>query len=906
MLSDLSKIATAFTLLLKAYVSCRENLVSNYSPQGVIEDNNVDGDAAPTDVLQQNVHFTDDNAGEIDDRGTITDPLRTQLEDPLLALTDFFKRPVRLETSPLLWDVSTTADFNITFDPWAVFFENKRVINRISNFKLLKATMHVKFVLNGNAFYYGRMLASYRPLPNFDSTTVYVPNNFDDNVEASQRLHVYLDPTKSEGASLVLPFFTPLNMLDIVQQQWRDMGRVTLQALTPLKHANAGVDPISITTFIWAENVELVGLTQANPGAGALVPQGVIEPQGEAEGIISKPASTVAKTAGILKQIPIISSFATATEIGARAIATMAAIFGYSKPRTDNYQAWQPISRQSMANCDGCENLLTLTVDTKQELSIDPTVASLDVNDEMTITSIACRESLLTAFGWPTGVKTEKMLFNIVVDPCVVRQSASGSNVPIHMPACAFATFPFQYWKGTMRYRFQVVCSGYHRGRLKFVYDPYGVPQSLGQPSETEYNVAYTQIVDISENTDFTIDVGWGQNTPFRRHIMLPQNQGSTFSPFSATGAVTPLGLNSANLSGVGNGTLSVYVVNELTVPNTTVNNDITILVSISAAEDFEVAVPTEATLSTLNLTQRPDPETPTRMSPQGVFEEAPPRTVTSVVSPETLWKLGSPCPQDALVNKIHYGEVIGSFRQLLKRYCLHETIALPTNSVFGPTSVRIVRKMFPFYGGFSNEPDSLSALLIATPKFTSNSYTYADMTLLNYLSAAYGGWRGSIRYCIDTTPILADTNDATNGTWSVGRISTDPRDTNADLVEDDIATAGEQPMTDTTQVRYGGLKVHERTSGLSGLARWNSLVNPLQTFEIPYYSMYRFAPAKSTRSWSADFSQDMYQMICTMQATPSPPPVFKYVAAGEDFTLFWYLGPPIFYRYGPPTPAEL
>jgi hypothetical protein len=86
----------------------------------------------------------------------------------------------------------------------------------------------------------------------------------------------------------------------------------------------------------------------------------------------------------------------------------------------------------------------------------------------------------------------------------------------IAMPSLAYASMPFQFWKGTIKYRFQVCSSSFHKGRLKFVWDPFGTPTIAA-----EYNTAYTQIVDISEANDFTIEVGWGQTTPWRQMLNL-------------------------------------------------------------------------------------------------------------------------------------------------------------------------------------------------------------------------------------------------------------------------------------------------------------------------------------------------------------------------------------------------
>eukprot|EP00918_Siedleckia_nematoides_P023776 GHVU01051319.1.p1 GENE.GHVU01051319.1~~GHVU01051319.1.p1 ORF type:complete len:645 (+),score=39.36 GHVU01051319.1:272-1936(+) len=551
-----------------------------------------------------------------------------------------------------------------------------------------------------------------------------------------------------------------------------------------------------------------------------------------------------------------------------------------------------------MANCDGRESLIKLTVDPCQELSIDPKIASLEMPDELTINSISNRESLLTKFDWAVGVAPESLLFNIVVDPCVINQDGTGPNAPMHFPAVAFATFPFEYWKGTLRYRFQIVASGFHKGRLKIVYDPFGTPP-LGA---AEYNVAYTEIVDIAECNDFAIDVGWGQSTPWRQHLNFPQLPTTTYR--GAVGAVpaVPLGLNSANLIGVGNGTLSVYIVNELTVPDTSIPNDLEILVSVSACDDFEVAAPSDFYLPRLALTPDPSVERMLEIKPQAGDEEIL-GMENPVVDPNSLRYMGSKPVIDPVINRIHMGETILSFRQLLKRYVFHEAMQPPSGAVGEIYTFN--RRMFPYFGGYTSATPSDSSLVVSTP---TGEYVYARLTLMNYLVRAFGAWRGGIRYTIDSTfnesvdENFETVNSMHMSTWQFTRKGNIAERPLAETVDDDLQNFPGLNFSDTQPAdnRRAGMVDHPYM--LAGGSRWNTVVNPIHSFEVPYYSKYRFAPGKQGTLWDeADIYQDDFELTLTTVGTNGPDVSYKYAAAAEDFTMFFYLSPPRFFSQSVP-----
>jgi hypothetical protein len=73
----------------------------------------------------------------------------------------------------------------------------------------------------------------------------------------------------------------------------------------------------------------------------------------------------------------------------------------------------------------------------------------------------------------------------------------------LYPTALAYASFPFRYWRGSLKFRFEVVCSKFHRGRLRLLYDPKAVP------NVADFNKNYQTILDLDESTDLTVEVHW-------------------------------------------------------------------------------------------------------------------------------------------------------------------------------------------------------------------------------------------------------------------------------------------------------------------------------------------------------------------------------------------------------------
>jgi hypothetical protein len=799
-------------------------------------------------------------------------------------LQNFFSRPVRIWKGE--WGTGTTLDE--TIDPWSLFFDNKRVENRIANYNLLRCKLHVKVIINGNGFHYGRAMLSYLPLPWEDDFTYDRGLVMQDMIQASQRPKIFLDPTTSQGGDLILPFFWKKNALSIPLREWQQMGILRLRTLQSLKHANGASDKVTISVFAWAEDVHLSMPTSTEPDG--LSPQ-MGKVSGESDEyaknpLISQTATAVADASGKLTNVPIIGPYMKATEMAAKTTATVAKALGYSKPTTmEDTKIVKPLPAGTFAVCDGVDTCAKLTVDSKQEATIDPRVVGLDGTDELEITSIATRESYLTQFPWGISEAPDSLLFETWVTPCMWDYVMKPGPDEIHFTACGYASAPFTHWRGSMKYRFQVVASNFHKGRIKVVYDPHGFQTD-------EFNTNYTHILDIAEEKDFTVEVGWGSQEPFLRTV-VPGSfiDGKTYVPFDKHFKTNPSPGASAVPLSKANGLLRVYVLNNLTTPNSDVDNDIKVNVFVCAGDDIEFRNPTDVTSAYYYFDVDENSRSyrqnkATMLEPQmglaAIDETVACGDLESTGEPskpiqeEVEVKMAAQVPEVDYYSQVFYGESIKSFRTLLKRYNICFMAAVLGNEYPSNTyKWTLTSRLFPYYAGYA--PGAIYSVGGGA------SYNYGEMTLLNYLAPAFTGRRGGIRWkVIYSNPSTFPTNT----TFRVDRI------------EGGVGWTDKKSLIDRDNYnKYLRDNQIDKLSGQSGCAVTYSAVNPVLEWESPFQRRTRFVASKQADLTSYDEEGDGFQLSTTSLTSNNSQTHYDfYCAAAEDFSLHFFTGAPVMY----------
>jgi hypothetical protein len=383
-----------------------------------------------------------------------------------------------------------------------------------------------------------------------------------------------------------------------------------------LKHALGSTENVAVTVFAWLEDTDIAIPTEFM--SGNAVPQA-----DEHDGVVSRPAGIIASLAGKLASVcPPIAPYCLPIVEGAKMTGSVAKIFGYSKPTDLKHGVIIPRVKETLANTDGMDSAVKLSVDSKQGLTIDPRTVGLGSQDEMDINYIASKESYLTTFSWKNADPLEERLWSSVVDPCVHGQSGD----EFHFPALCYAAMPFENWRGSIKFRFQVVASAMHKGRLRIVWDPEGIPASAG------YNTAYATIIDISNTTDYTMTVGWGQSTTYREHFNMEDLEDEMYGDPT---------FYQSSLTRKGNGVLSVYVLNSLMSPGAT-SSPISVNVFISGGDDIEFAAPDGRYINRLRISAISDIPTPVQpFSSQG-------SKVTVTTTPASAPPIPQPPDSDA------------------------------------------------------------------------------------------------------------------------------------------------------------------------------------------------------------------------------------------------------------------
>lgn len=835
-----------------------KNHYNKYTPQsGTTADNNIGVGA--TMSKHQNIMFRDQNPSYTYDVLNTMDPTRRLQDSSDATLENFFSRPLKISEQE--W--STSSSLGYDFDPWDLYFSNPRVINRISNFKLMRATLKLKVVINGNGFQYGRAIMAYLPLDSDDQLSTLSSLVRQDLVQTSQLPHVYLDPTTSSGGELTCPFFYDRNYVDLPTAQYRNLGRIYVRSLNDLKHANGATDVVTISIFAWAEDVALSVLTSREPST--IVPQSGEEvDEANKTGVVSGPATMIAKVSNAMAMVPAITPFAKATEQIANTTATIAKSFGYCRPPvTKNPEPFRPANISSLAVTTVPDTAQKLTVDDKQELTIDPRIAGIGPADPLSIRDIAKRESYLTSFTWAIGSAPETLLWNARVDPVTWAENA-GPPQSFHFPACAMAALPFKYWTGTMKFRFQIVCSSFHKGRLKFVYDPEFL-------ASNEYNTNYIEIVDIADTQDFTLEVGVGQDLTLLDHH-LP-----------GIDSVTQMYSTTAYSSKEeGNGVVGVYIVNELTTPNSAINNDIEINVFVSMGDDFEVFVPDDHFQKFVFKPQS---------GSEGMVPEAQNTEEPSAPQQKNSDQLGPGMQDTTLINSVFTGEAIMSFRPLLKRYSIWRS-EIPAVGVNGLRIWKTRKSMFPFLRG--NVAGAVDVTGLAAP------YNYCNTLLLHWVVGAFQGWRGSIRY-----KIFWRESDNSTSTHSISQLHWQREDdvpSGTAIYREKVDTLTATSRAQWSQRYLLGFD-QETVTGAKGMVYTDPRINGATEIEIPYYSEYRFQPGKkenysgTSRIKAPTFIGDH---LVFMSNTNS---LDYLTATGEDFQVFFFTGlPRMYYENIPPA----
>lgn len=435
-----------------------------------------------------------------------------------LMLDKFLSRPLGM--SVLAVPVGTDLTYSINI--WENFLSHPSIRAKLRNYAFLRGTMKVKIAVSGTPFHFGKILVSYQPLAtmnkNLDTVDAQLPGvrrPLALTYLSQAKGATVIDVKANEPLVMTLPYISPQPMMRLFNlsplilpsetpyTDSVDMGRLYVNSINTIASASATPSPLSIFIYAWMEDVELGAPT-------GTVLSVATEADERKTGPIEKFATRASEIAYALTSVPSIAPFAQASGVLLQGVSELSSLFGFSVPTMNNEpMRTRPDPYQNGANVIGYDTGKRITLDPMQELSVDPRATGTDL-DEMSLAYLCSVESYLGTFAWDGEVAPlSNSIWLAPVTPMLKQSVDVGAGIREMGPtALSFAAAPFEYWRGDITYRFEIVCSAYHRGKLAFYFEP-NIAQNAVIDTILDLNKQYVKIIDIQDTQDVTFCVEW-------------------------------------------------------------------------------------------------------------------------------------------------------------------------------------------------------------------------------------------------------------------------------------------------------------------------------------------------------------------------------------------------------------
>jgi hypothetical protein len=873
------------------------------------------------DMLTQ---FADSNSDPVDVEPKVTD---VTFDDGVLGdydLNSWFSRPTKL--TEITWENGKS--FRAYLNPWYDYFMKPDIREKLKGYSRLRCRMHVKVMINASPFDYGAGVMSYEPLIGVGSGDTGFSGQRCDFAYGTDpavavltcRPHELFYAAHSRGCEMVLPFIYHKNWieLDELQSELQNMGALTVASLVKLRSATTVSDVNStITVYAWAEDVEMTGPSYTLQSGDSVPPYGM--------------ASSMSGMVGA---------------IGRRVAASLG--------------QWRPNIIGNLANVEEDNQTEMLAVDQSNEVTLDSRTVGLDGVDHMSFSSMMDRNVMIMRFPWKSHTDpVDKLLYVKHVTPMVswyrdatpvageTFTTVTGLPVrAVQMTPSAHVGTAFANWRGSITYRFTVVASQMHRGRLMLTYDPAGHHKDYDEESYTDPRVI-TKIWDIQENPDFEFTVPYAAARPYLTTGLMA----NVFMAVPTIQWPSPPSTTDYKYDpNQYNGSIRISVLNPLItqIPNT----EVEIMVRMNCSS-LEFQNPAELDVP-VSLYQLQSGECDALAAEPG-----------DEVAPEQMEVMS----KNYSISDVCMGEHITSLRQLLRRTMKYRTIQfvqffqIPRTVTVG-TSVQVLdpwlqkiekgtappnAEYFRWLFLMPAMPLSGGALPHAIEDYTEgtivekawaaangnhDNQTERLTTYTNYFSPCYLGWRGSHVYKARLlAPTVAANEEYEIQEMSLSRTSYRPYAwfeklyTHLPMLLRSFGTADESTSANAErrlsykQNLIAGVFATSVNSGASGMTQTTPQQIPYTDAVIPYCAPFRMLPTNQlynyeyaftgSRTWDplktgGRLDQQNVGLNITIRRKEesnasyinAAPLVQLYHAAGADFTLFYYLNPPTYYVY--------
>jgi hypothetical protein len=435
----------------------------------------------------------------------------TQQTEDIESLRHFFKRPVRLDSAPLT-----------TKHAWlwpSEYFNQPAVAAKLKSYSGARYTLCFRITSNAMPFSNGAYLMSYLPNDAYSPDPDEVINSATTNdrlfytvVAGFHGPHVVHDISQVSSSELRIPFWQPLRFLDtgtllgVNSSQYSSnnlLGRLDITNLNAAIEAGYQSVDGQLEIWCWLEDLELFYPTDFDSThSKANAPVRVATRYEYSE------SDREFQTQG-----PEHHSHGTGSTVVARRdyIDDVAHPPGIAKPMALTNTNTEPIGAFSDSILDYFKIYSFLGI---------------------------------LHFGNETGPNTAGHIHVRPYTQTIFTKNVPGTTPPLKVPPptkLAVATDMFQFWKGSINFRINFICSKFHSGRIQFGFVPH---VALNQAYPTDENLwanINSQVLDL--RTQHSIEI----NCPYRlslNHAYRTDVSGTlvyrVISPLQAPAEATP------------------------------------------------------------------------------------------------------------------------------------------------------------------------------------------------------------------------------------------------------------------------------------------------------------------------------------------------------------------------------
>jgi len=480
-------------------------------------------------------------------------------------VTRFLAKPVEITTGQFTIGDSVTSfptQYRAPYD----LINNAICWPKLQGYYGFRATMVLTLQVNAQRFQQGRYMLVYVPCGGTVNDTKafeWFNSHAATLTSRTQCPHVEIDINKQTSVELRIPFNSSHDLYPLQYNTAVTSSKWGIFQIFPYVSLKTGSGSTTAKFTLWGhfEDVELVG--QALPLERQSNSQK--EAKSKSAGPIESTAIKIKKAAGILSNVPIISSYVKPVEWASDLIAKTANVFGWSSPANLDKQYRVETTMFSYAtNVDKIDKTFPLSHSVKNSVQALPG-ESMDNADELHISHIASRFAYQRQFDWLDTDGEETLLNTILVglypsgSPLTHVQ---GATILTDLTPAQWVGSRFEMYRGSVRLKFKVVKTDFHSGRLSFDFNPEARDYVSAAMLDTVSPFLYRQIVDIRDISEFTLEF------PFISH-----------NPYLGTfrNGVTHYGR------------LEVRVIDPLVAP-ATVSSSVTLIVEHAMCEDVEFA----------------------------------------------------------------------------------------------------------------------------------------------------------------------------------------------------------------------------------------------------------------------------------------------------------------------------